>query len=98
MSAITAPGITYTLTIECSCDKNHFHRYNVAKQHQTKSINSRYHIDEDFSVAERQKWKRHPRQQQHRRHHIRQPSNRKKNKTQRRNRNVYRNVVVPDGD
>lgn len=97
MSAITAAGITYALTractsgdlVECSCDKNHFHRYNVA--------------DEDIIMAKRQQWKR--RRRQH--HHIRQPSNRSKHKTRRhqsnantylRNRNVYRNVIVPDGD
>lgn len=54
-------------------------------------------------MAKRQQWKR--RRRQH--HHIRQPSNRSKHKTRRRhsntntylrNRNVYRNVIVPDGD
>lgn len=108
MSAITAAGITYALTractsgdlVECSCDKNHFHRYNVANQHQTESIS--------IDVAKRQQGKRRRRQQLHRNNqHIRQPSNRSKHKTRRRhnnantylrNRNVYRNVIVPDGD
>lgn len=111
VSAITAAGITYALTractsgdlVECSCDKNHFHRYNVAKQQQAESISSRFNIDEDINMTKRQQWKRHRRQH----HRIRQPSNRSKHKTRRRhsnantylrNRNVYRNVIVPDGD
>lgn len=112
MSAITAAAITYAVTractsgdlVECSCDKNHFHRYNVAQQ-QTESIDNRYNIDVDINIAKRRQ--RHRHQIHHHRHGLRQPSNRGKHKTRRRHnnanvylrkRNVYRNVIAPDGD
>lgn len=111
VSAITAAGMVYAVTractsgdlVECSCDKNHFYRYHVAQQQTQRIDDNRYSIGVDVSMAKRQQWKRRRRQQQQHRHHT----NRDKHKARRRhnnantylrNRNVYRNVIVPDGD
>lgn len=94
VSAITAAGVTYAVTractmgdlVECSCDKNHILRrlqYNTNEQQQQ---------DEELLH-----------QQQHHHQHnaienIRSKRKHNRNDNYLRNRNIYRNVVLPEGD
>lgn len=87
--AITAAGVAYAVTractsgalVECSCDKNHHLQYNAQIRGQH---NNAYDIDVDISTTKPLNRGKHKR----RRHNA---------NTYLRNRNIYRNVILPDG-
>lgn len=90
VSAITAAGITYAVTractmgdlVECSCDKNHILQYNA---HSNGNDNG-YDIMMDTTRSTRFANAKHKR----RRHNT--------HNAYLRNRNIYRNVILPEGD
>lgn len=98
VSAITAAGLAYAVTractmgdlVECSCDKNHILHYNthvVSDSSSSSSSNSNgYDIDVDSTDATRFTSGNH---RKRRRHNA---------NSYLRNRNIYRNVILPDGD
>lgn len=91
VSAITAAGITYAITractmgdlVECSCDKNHILRYNA------QSNDNVYDIDVSARTTRFSNNGKHKR----RRHNANTNTN-----SYLRNRNIYRNVILPKGD
>lgn len=91
VSAITAAGITYAITractmgdlVECSCDKNHILRYNA------QSNENVYDIDVSARTTRFSNNGKHKR----RRHNANTNTN-----SYLRNRNIYRNVILPKGD
>lgn len=91
VSAITAAGLAYAVTractmgdlVECSCDKNHILHYNT---HVVSDNSNGYDIDVDSSRATRFTSANH---RKRRRHNA---------NSYLRNRNIYRNVILPDGD
>lgn len=92
VSAITAAGVAYSVTracsmgdlVECSCDKNHILQYNGQTDHNNNDNNNGYNIDVDTTRLTR--FTKHT----HRRRHN--------DNTYLRNRNIYRNVILPKGD
>lgn len=91
VSAITAAGITYAITractmgdlVECSCDKNHILLYNA------QSNDNVYDIDVSARITRFSNNGKHKR----RRHNANTNTN-----SYLRNRNIYRNVILPKGD
>lgn len=108
MSAIAAAGVTYAVTractmgdlVECSCDKNRLLRrlhYSTSggNTNDDTSIGTTAIISHGQEVQrERERQRRRGRRQRHR-------NNKNNNNIDNNllgNRNIYRNVVVPDGD
>lgn len=114
VSAITAAGITYAVTracstgdlVECSCDKNRIIQQHL--QYNVQMVNDEYNID--LMMKQRNgntTTATTPSNKQHQPNENRQYRKRSNNKHHRRrhntntylqNRNIYRNVILPEGD
>lgn len=109
VSAITAAGITYAVTracsmgdlVDCSCDKNRIMQQRL--QYNTQTVNDEYNVDlmmkrrnnnsiistKPFQNENRQYRKRSNNNHHRRRHNA---------NAYLQNRNVYRNVILPEGN
>lgn len=113
VSAITAAGITYAVTracstgdlVECSCDKNRIIQQYL--QYNAQMVNDEYNID--LMMKQRNGNTRTPTtasNKQHQQNENRQYRKRSNKHDRRRhnantylpNRNIYRNVILPEGD
>lgn len=113
VSAITAAGITYAVTracstgdlVECSCDKNRIIQQHL--QYNAQMVNDEYNIDlimkqrngntttaktasnKQFQQNENRQYRKHSKKHHRRRHNT---------NTYLQYRNIYRNVILPEGD
>lgn len=113
VSAITAAGVTYAVTractmgdlVECSCDKNrllrrlHYSTSGDNSHDDTSPITTTAIISHGQEQKERDRRRqRRGRRQRHRNNQNDNNNNNNIDDNLLRNRNIYRNVVVPDGD
>lgn len=107
VSAITAAGITYAVTracstgdlVECSCDKNRFIQQHL--QYNAQMVNDEYNIDlmmkqrngntttAPINSSKHRQYRKRSNKHHRRRHNA---------NAYLQNRNIYRNVILPEGD
>lgn len=110
VNAITAAAVTYAITractmgnlVECSCDKNQilkrFHYTGMGSLAESNSATTAIISHGQLLLEEERRRKRKRRRRRRRQRNRKHSNNRNNVDNYLRNRNIYRNVVLPEGD